>query len=242
VQNVSERVWEKYLSERDRAVYKAAGYGGRIGVGIRPALLIIDVQYSFTGDEPQPILEAVKQYRTACGEEGWKAVGHIKRLLEACRTKNIPTFYTVSERRKDYFDSGVQRHKNFRHHEKSGVAGTRGTQIVEEIAPIERDIIISKRKPSAFFGTPLMSYLNQLDVDTLLITGSTTSGCIRATVLDAYSYNFRTVVVEECTFDRFELSHAANLFDMDTKYADVMSIEEVLEYVNGLPARKEVLA
>src|SRR5690606_31030529 len=165
-----------------------------------------------------------------------------KRLLEACRAKNIPTLYTVSERRKDYFDSGVQRHKNFRHHEKSGVAGTRGTQIVEEIAPIERDIIISKRKPSAFFGTPLMSYLNQLDVDTLLITGSTTSGCIRATVLDAYSYNFRTVVVEECTFDRFELSHAANLFDMDTKYADVMSIEEVLEYVNGLPARKEVLA
>lgn len=239
---MSERVWEKYLSERDRAVYKAAGYGGRIGVGTRPALLIIDVHYSFTGDEPQPILEAVKQYRTACGEEGWKAVGHIKRLLEACRAKNIPTFYTVSERRKDYFDSGVQRHKNFRHHEKSGVAGTRGTQIVEEIAPIERDIIISKRKPSAFFGTPLMSYLNQLDVDTLLITGSTTSGCIRATVLDAYSYNFRTVVVEECTFDRFELSHAANLFDMDTKYADVMSIEEVLEYVNGLPARKEVLA
>src|SRR5690606_25187934 len=94
VQNVSERVWEKYLSERDRAVYKAAGYGGRIGVGTRPALLIIDVHYSFTGDEPQPILEAVKQYRTACGEEGWQAVAHIKRLLEACRTKNIPTFYT----------------------------------------------------------------------------------------------------------------------------------------------------
>ena len=95
--------------------------------------------------------------------------------------------------------------------------------------------MILKDKPSVFFGTPLMSYLHELQVDTLLVTGTTTSGCVRATVVDAFSYNFRVVVVEECVFDRGQASHKVNLFDMQAKYADVVSLEAALHYLVELP-------
>jgi nicotinamidase-related amidase len=84
-----------------------------------------------------------------------------------------------------------------------------------------------------------MSYMNDLDVDTIILTGCTTSGCIRATALDAFSYNFRTIVVEECCFDRFLSSHAMNLFDLNTKYADVLPVSEIIDYIDGLPVREE---
>jgi nicotinamidase-related amidase len=236
---MEKRVWDEFVTELDQQVFDAAGYGKQMGYGTRPALFIIDVHYNFVGDQPEPILESVKKYRTSCGEQGWVAVGHIKKLLDAVRSKNFPVVYTVSERRKDYFDSGVQRLKSYRHMEPTSVKGTKGTQVVAEVAPEEIDILISKRKPSAFFGTPLMSFMNDLDVDTIIITGTTTSGCIRATAVDAFAYNFKTIIPEECCFDRFWSSHAINLFDLNTKYADVVPLEEVLNYVNNLSERKD---
>jgi nicotinamidase-related amidase len=105
---------------------------------------------------------------------------------------------------------------------------------VREIAPSASDIVIKKLKPSAFHGTPLVGFLNDLHVDTLLICGTTTSGCVRASVIDAFSYNFRVGVIEECTFDRGKASHAINLFDMHAKYADVVGIDQVLDYLESL--------
>jgi maleamate amidohydrolase len=105
---------------------------------------------------------------------------------------------------------------------------------VREIAPRDGDIVIRKDKPSVFFGTPLMSYLHELQVDTLLVAGTTTSGCVRATVVDAFSYNFKVVVVEECVFDRGQASHKVNLFDMQAKYADVVPLEAALGYLDEL--------
>ena len=101
-----DRIWDKFVTEQDKAVFQAAGYGKSIGYGKRPALVVIDVHYSFIGDEPEDILESVKKYRTSCGRRGWDSVKAIE--------KNFPIVYTVSERRKDFFDSGVQRGKNFR--------------------------------------------------------------------------------------------------------------------------------
>lgn len=229
--------WDKFVTEEDMAVFKAAGYGKTIGYGKRPALMVIDVHYSFIGDEPENILESVKKYRTSCGEKGWEAVRAIEKLLKVFREKNFPVVYTVSERRKDFFDSGVQKGKNFRHEESTTLAGSKGSQIPPEIAPIEKDILISKKKPSAFFGTPLMSYLNDLDVDSVFVVGGTTSGCIRATAVDAFSYNFKTTIVEQCVFDRFESSHAMNLFDLNTKYVDVVNLEEAINYLQSLEPR-----
>jgi nicotinamidase-related amidase len=239
---MAKRIWDDYLTERDRQVFEAAGYGRRGGFGTRPALFIIDVQYNFCGDEPQPILEAVKKYRTACGEEAWQAVPHIERLMQLCRRKTFPIFYTVSERRPDMLDSGVQVAKSHRGAERTSQEGTHATQTVEALKPRVQDFLIGKRKPSAFFGTPFMSHLNFLDVDTLIVTGCTTSGCVRATAVDAFSYNFKVVIPEETTFDRFQSSHAMNLFDLNCKYADVVPTDEVARYLEELPGREPVPA
>ena len=230
--------WDSFITERDRQVFQAAGYGKRIGFGTRPAIIVIDVQYNFVGDRPEPILDSIKKYRTSCGSEGWNCVHKIAELLLVARSKQLPLFYTVSERRADLLDSGIQVAKSHRGTESTSVAGSRATETVEEVAPRPEDILLSKRKPSAFFGTPLMSHLNFLDVDTLIVTGCTTSGCVRATTVDAYAYNFHTVVVEDCVFDRFQSSHAINLWDLNAKYADVLPMGEVKAYLERLPIRE----
>ncbi len=236
---MSERIWDRFLTDRDKRVFEKSGYGKRGGFGTRPALFIIDVQYNFCGDQPgQTIFEGLNTYRTHCGESGWNAVPHIERLMHLAREKMIPIFYTQSERRPDMLDSGVQVGKNYRGKEKTVLAGTHATQTVAPLAPREEDILIGKRKPSAFFGTLFMSHLNFLDVDTLILTGCTSSGCLRATSVDAYSYNFNCVIPEETAFDRFEASHAINLFDLNCKYADVIPVTEVEAYLNALPVRK----
>lgn len=235
---MSKRIWDDFLTEQDKQIYQLAGYGKRGGFGKRPALFIIDVQYNFCGDEPgENLEEGLKKYRTYCGEAGWKAVPHIERLMHLAREKNLPIFYTQSERRPDMSDSGVQLGKSHRGAEKTSTEGTHATRTVAPLAPRPHDILIGKRKPSAFFGTLFMSQLNQLDVDTLILTGCTSSGCLRATSVDAYSYNFKVIIPEETAFDRFEASHAISLFDLNAKYADVIPTNEVADYLGGLEPR-----
>lgn len=228
-------IWDTFLTERDHAVYDTAGYGAKLGFGARPAVVVIDVNYDFVGHEPAPILESAKIWRNSCGEEGWAGVEAIATLLAAARGRSLPIFYSTSmEERADNLGRGLWR--SSRNGEIAGVPGFVGSDIVKEIAPDERDVVLRKSKPSAFFGTGLISYLTELKVDTLLITGTTTSGCVRATVIDGFSYNFNCVVVEEGTFDRGQASHAINLFDMNAKYADVVSLAATLEYIEGLPS------
>src|SRR5947209_16792427 len=111
----------------------------------------------------------------------------------------------------------------------------KGKHIVEESAPQQGDLVVRKQKPSAFFGTALISMLNEVHADSVLVTGTTTSGCVRASVIDAFSYNLKVSVIEECVFDRGQASHKINLFDMAMKYADVISLKEAIEYVQSLP-------
>lgn len=228
------RIWEPFLTERDRQVFEAAGYGHRAGFGLRPALLVVDANYNFVGDRAEPILDSIRRWPNSCGEEGWRALEVIRRLLDAARGKGLPVFYTTGERRPDGLDAGGWAWKNRRtrehpQHEEDGNA------IVQEIAPQPRDFVIKKQKPSAFFGTPLLSYLVDFKVDTLLVTGTTTSECVRATVVDAFSYNFRVAVVEDACFDRCQASHAMSLCDMHMKYADVVTSDETLQYIQALP-------
>ena len=229
-------IWDDLLSERDKAVYGAAGYGKKGGFGSRPAVVVIDVNYNFTGEKPEPILESIKKWRNSCGEEGWLGVQAISELLEVARTKELPIVYsTATERRLDMFDDGRWASKNARVGEQKGAPGFDGNDIVAEIAPHPRDIILRKEKPSIFFGTGLTGYLIDLGVDSLIVTGTTTSGCVRATVVDAFSYNYKISVVEECCFDRGEVSHKINLFDMNAKYADVVSLAETKTFIASLP-------
>lgn len=116
----------------------------------------------------------------------------------------------------------------------------RHLEIVEEVAPQKGDILLPKTAPSAFFGTPLVKYLNSLKSDTLFMVGNTTSGCIRASVIDGFSNDYKVIVPYECSYDRSPVSHAVNLFDMSGKYADVMSTANAIEIVQKLGAEKAV--
>jgi maleamate amidohydrolase len=229
-------IWDKFLTDRDKAVFSAGGFGARMGFGKRPALLVVDVNYAFCGDKPEPILESIKRWPTSCGEEAWEGVRVIKRLIEAARAKGLPVIYTTNKKRPDMWDNGSWSWKNARQNERLRTkTNLDPNAIVDEIAPGPRDILIQKQKPSAFYATPLQSYLTLLGCDSLLVAGATTSGCVRASVLDAFSSNYRVAVVEDACFDRSQASHAVSLCDMHAKYADIVESAEVIDFIFTLP-------
>ena len=233
---MTERIWDKFLTARDKAVFAAGGFGARAGFGARPALLVIDVNWAFCGEQPEPILESVKRWRTSCGEEAWVALDYIKALIDAAHVKGLPVIYTTGERRPDNWDAGSWQWKSARGDEAAGGTGVDGNQIVTMIAPRPSDIVVRKQKPSGFFGTNLASYLTLLGCDSVIVVGTTTSGCVRATVVDAFSLNYRVILAEEGCFDRSEASHAVSLCDIDAKYADVIPTAEILAYFDQLTA------
>lgn len=232
---MTERIWDAFLTEEDKKVFKAAGYGARAGFGERPAVLIIDVSYGFTGEQDEPILESIKTWPNSCGQYAWRAIPHLQRLIEAAHRKGLPVIYTTGGFRDDKWDVGSWAWKNGRTEDWDGQQQNRdGNDIVDEIAPSPTDIVIYKIKPSAFHGTALKSFLTLLKADSLIVTGTTTSGCVRASVIDAFSENFRVTLMEEGCFDRSVASHAINLCDMNAKYADVVKTSEVLEFFDTM--------
>jgi nicotinamidase-related amidase len=236
---MAERIWNEFLTERDKQVFKKSGFGAEAGFGEKPALLVIDVCYNFCGDKREPILDSIKNFHNSCGEDAWDALPHIRELIDKCHEKGIPVIYTTGTVREDGWDAGGWAWKNSRTDEDVTAPKTTGfnrdgNEILDEIAPSPQDIVIYKHKPSAFSGTPLSGFLNDLGADSLLVTGTTTSGCVRASVIDAFSNNYRVAVVEEGCFDRSQASHAINLCDMHAKYADVVTTEDALSYVDGL--------
>ena len=230
-------VWDDVLPEIDRRVFERAGWGKEVGFGERPVLLVVDVIYNFVGDRPEPILDSIERWRYSCGERGWEGIAHLRRLIEAARSRELPIFYTGMDRRPDGFDQGAWNWKSHRAGEATDVRGSLGNEIVAEVAPQARDVVFVKDKPSAFHGTHLLDYLIYLGADTVITTGTTTSGCVRASAVDAAQYNFRSIVPEECVWDRGELTHKVNLFDIQMKYGDVRAVDEVIAYIEGLPQR-----
>jgi nicotinamidase-related amidase len=228
-------IWDDATTPRDKQVLDACGYGRVRGLGARPALIVIDMNYNWVGDRREPVLESIKRIRHSCGEEAWDAVDTVRALLDKARQKKIPVIYTTGYGPENHYESKRRPWKNHRHEEDETMDYSARMKIVAEIAPAPLDIVIQKAKPSGFFGTPLHAVLNDYAVDTLLVTGGSTSGCVRATVVDAFSYNYFVAVVEEGTFDRIQLSHKANLLDMNMKYADVIRGEQAAAYLESLP-------
>ncbi|MGF9762033.1 isochorismatase family protein [Microvirga sp. 0TCS3.31] len=221
---MAQNIWDSVIPEEERKAYEAAGFGKPSGLGQRPALLIIDVQYRTVGTTPLPFNESIKEFPTSCGQVGWDAVTNISRILKLFRAKGWPVLYPHVAP-KQSFDYGRLAEKV---PALMGVAA-KGYEFVPEVAPVAGDILLPKRHPSAFFGTPLASYLVQNQVDTLVVTGCTTSGCVRGSVVDAFSYNFRVAVPHDAVYDRSQTSHLVNLFDMSAKYADVSSTGDLLD-------------
>jgi nicotinamidase-related amidase len=224
------RPWDGIVSSEDQQAYRAAGFGRSSGWGKRPALLIIDVQYRTVGTVPLPFAESIKEFPTSCGETGWKAVHAIAPLLGEFRERQWPVLYPHVAP-KQATDGGRLAAKV----PAIMTIPAKGYEFVAELAPRDGDVLVPKQHPSAFFATAMASHLIDCGADTLVVTGCTTSGCVRATVVDAFSFNFRVIVPEECVYDRGRVSHAVNLFDMSEKYADVAPVTEVLTKLRQLP-------
>lgn len=227
-------IWDNVLGETDRAVFEKAGYGDKKGFGKKPALFIIDVTYGFVGLKPEPVLESIDTFSTSCGEKGWQSIPHIKRLLEIARERDIPRIYSLGKKiRKGGIMDPFSTKKAFLKKVDEELL-KKERVIVKEIEPLDDEPVIAKIAPSIFWGTEVMYYLTRWGVDTCIMVGTTTSGCIRASAVDAFSYGFKVAVVEEAVFDRVDISHKVNLLDINSKYGDVVSTAETEEYLKNL--------
>lgn len=220
------------ISDLDRKIIELTGYGKQRGFGKKPAIMIIDAQNKFVGIDA-PILDSMATYPLSIGEKAWEAMPKIREMLEAGRRKGVPVFFStsaVSVEEMAFNSFARKRHP----HETSGKAPTDLEEFPDEIKPRKGEPVVHKRYASPFFGTPLMTFFNSAGCDTLLVSGFVTSGCVRAFVVDAASYNFNVMVAEDGVADRFDFAHRLSLIDMDLKYADVVSSEEITRYIDSL--------
>jgi nicotinamidase-related amidase len=216
--------WDAYLTDDDRKVVSSARFGRRMGFGARLAVIVIDAQKYMVGEPGQDHL-----WPSSCGEVGRRAVAAIAEVVGAAQAVRVPCFFTRFELAPDGSDIGVYgRKRDLLERDTWCLAGTVGAELVPQLVPAPGDVVFVKKKPSGFHGTPLLGYLIDRGIDTVIITGGATSNCIRATVFDASAYNFRTIVPQEAVFDRIPISHAISLFDMDRQFADVMPVADVI--------------
>jgi maleamate amidohydrolase len=236
---MEQRVWDQYLTERDR-LHLAMRPPRRRGFGENPALLLIDLYRWVFGDAPEPILAAIKKWPSSCGLEGWNSIPQIQKLLAKARQANIPIIYVTGLDGAGVAARSPERESNLKGNKDPEAQDRlrRRFDIIDEVKPLPGEAVLRKASPSAFWGTPLIGHLNALHVDTIITCGESTSGCVRASVVDGCTYRFRMTVVEECVFDRHEAAHAMNLFDMNQKYADVLPLQAVLDYLDRWRSRQ----
>jgi nicotinamidase-related amidase len=197
-----------------RDIYSRSGIGTRVGVGDRPAVLVVDLQYGFT-DPATPLGGDLDDVCAATSE-----------LLAIARSNGFPVAFTAVAFHETQLESTTWLRKM--PGLRSLISGTRECDIDARVGPVADEPVFEKQAASAFFGTSLVSYLVGAGVDTVVVAGCVTSGCVRASVVDAISWGFRTIVAEECVGDRAAGPHAWNMFDMDSKYADVQPLEDVI--------------
>lgn len=213
-------VWDSFLTEDDRKVFARRVPRTPTGLGRRPALLVIDMQVTAVGRDA-PIFEQLDEFSGACGPHAWRAVPVQQRLLAAARANGVPVIYTRHVFRPESGLPQAAPANNF------SIANFR-SGILAEVAMQPGDLLVEKQTPSSFMFTNLTLILGRLGVDSLLVCGNSTSGCVRATCVDGMAHGYRMQVIEEAVFDRIEMSHAAALFDLQFKICDVVSAEAAI--------------
>ncbi|WP_449434612.1 N-carbamoylsarcosine amidohydrolase [Pseudomonas putida] len=194
-------------------------WGTRIGFGQRPALLMVDFMQGYTTSGSPLYAPGVVD-----------AVAHSVEVLDMARSKGIPVIHTNIRYQPNHFADGGMWLKKAPVM-KCMVEGNPLAQFCTQVSPTDNEVVLTKQYASAFFGTSLAAMLNTLNVDTLILAGCSTSGCIRATAVDGVQNGFRTIVIRQCVGDRHEAPHEANLFDIDSKYGDVVDKQEALSYL-----------
>ena len=223
-----DHCWKDVVDKEVIEIY--ASYKRDVYVGRNPAVLAIDLYKKAYLGGNRPVAEVNKEHDGSCGENAWAALAPTQQLLAAARRAGVPVIYST------------------RHADTAGVHSTNRKKLAEtddlyaiqpELAPEKGELVIYKERASVFFGTPLVTHLRRIGAESLIILGESTSGCVRASTVDAYSFGFHNTLVEECTYDRSMLSHKVNLFDLHHKYADVMHVEEVVEHLAGMVKKKK---
>jgi maleamate amidohydrolase len=230
-------IWDAFLSEQDRAVLALDPPVPRVRPGERAALLLVDNWQSMLGEYRLPVLESARRWHRTLGAPAWDAVDNIRTLLAAARSLGLPVVHTtMGGSASDWFSAtrgdGAARDR------LRGEADARDPyELVESLRPADGEVLLTKTAPSGFWGTPLVSVLQRDRVDTIVVCGATTSGCVRATVVDAASHGLSVLVPADCVYDRHEASHAISLFDMDQRYADVVPMAEALTRMTRMAGR-----
>ena len=209
---------DQYAALREE--FRARGLGGRIGFGSRPAILVVDFVRGFT-DQRSPL----------AGDFGGQ-IEATNALLEVARDCGAPVIFSTVAYDAELRDAGLWIRKIPSN--RWLVEGSEWVDVDERLGRRETEMVLVKKYASCFFGTDLVTRLLTQRVDTLVIVGCTTSGCVRATAVDACSYGFHTILVEEAVGDRAELAHQASLFDIDAKYGDVVGLTEAIDYLTGI--------
>ena len=222
--------WADILDAQEREVIKRGRYGMSTPLGSRPALLVIDVQPSIVGLD-RPILEQIEEYPSGVGAEAHRAVAKLVPLVAVARAAGAPVIYTrlVTNDGIGVYGDRIDR--------PASSPGDPRSQIVEELAPQPGDVVLNKQFASAFYGTSLSFVLARASVDTLLIGGGSTSGCVRASAVDGASHGYRVAVIEDGTFDRVRMSRAASLLDIWMKYGEVLSATDAGRYLETIGRR-----
>jgi maleamate amidohydrolase len=218
------------ITDEDLAAYQAAGFANKSGFGDRPAVIVIDVQNRTIGPR-KPVVEAIEEsgYGPACGERAWAAIDNIAPLVHTARANDVPVLFAiVAPKRRGNAGSFERINPGITSVDEAGYG------FPDEVAPQEGEAILPKNGPSAFFGTPLAATLNAQRIDTLILLGCTTSGCVRATSVDGFSLNYHVIVAHDGVYDRAAVSHEVSLFELDSKYADVVSSSDITAYLSGL--------
>jgi nicotinamidase-related amidase len=216
-----DHCWKDVIPDDVLKLY--SHYKRDLYLGPKPALLAIDLYELAYQGGPHPVSEVAKDFPSSCGIHAWTAIPATVRLFNAARHLGLPIFYTTGDDRK-YAKPTRFTVTNRR----SSMDGVDVFKIRPEWAPQDGDVVITKQRASGFYGTALSAHLVALGVDTVIVCGESTSGCVRASTVDGYSNGFHMVVAEECCFDRSLLSHKVNLFDIHHKYADVMHVDEII--------------
>lgn len=220
VDDFEDHCWKDIVPAATLELYRH--YRRELFIGPRAAILAIDLYELAYQGGPHPVEVVARTYPSSCGINAYNAIAPTQRLFAAARTAGLPVFYSTSETRaaaKPLAVTATRRQKT--------PAAADVYAIRQEFAPQPGDVVLFKQRASAFFGTPLIAHLTQLNIDTIIIFGESTSGCVRASTVDGYSYGFHMVMAEECCFDRSDLSHKVNLFDLHHKYADVMHADRI---------------
>ena len=227
-----DHCWKDVVPAKDLQTYES--FAREPYIGENPAMLCIDLYNLVYKGGPGEPHELDKEYPNSCGKFAHNAIEPTKKLFAATRAAGVPIYYVTAQFNPHRVQSTRRREviKTTAH----------DCEIHDAFAPRPEDVVFRKERPSAFFGTPLIAHLNQRRIDSLIVCGESTSGCVRASVLEAHMYGLHVSVVEECVFDRAELTHKVNLFDMHHKYADVMKLEEVVAHLDSITEKTAKVA